>query len=740
MYNVLAGMFARGRLLVAGSAVALALVLGVAVSGLEDQIIGRGRSGPSVPDTLLLMGSPTNMGPQPALVGIGIFHPETGSFEKVLDYTPTEPLPAPDGRDLFFVQQHQVEDQLRTAIVDLASDTLRPRWSVDILARSVAEARQDPYWPGIQLAATPDRVYVAVHRPQSPEPITIVALDRVDGLERRRWQTGVADQWIRPLQIRVVGTQLYLLAMDVGPPARTMPRPDQQLVLYRFRLPDGVEDAHAVPVQIGVGGAPWPTQPTPDGRGLYALGATYSGHSVAVYFLDLATVSVEKLDLPLVAPRTDWLPYEQGPSADGRHLFVLAPTLGQLVSVDLVNRRVEQVVPIGESLQAALPPTLGGQLWGLLSGLFVQAADAKSPFVGTLQLSPDGSRLYGVGMTADTHESRGAGVVVIDTHQWRLVSRWLPRVEPSQILLSGGGSHLLVQEPPWAAAPTAGAVHVLDATTGTELSVSHPLPRAVLHSVAELYRATYGSSSSASEAPAQPELLPLASLTVTADPPATVAGRPVRIEARFVDPRTGQTVRPELPGVRFDPPTRVTARMLRNSVDDQGVVVTLQPSDFGVYQGSVQLPNTASGSPGNWTLRAEATWPDGLRRVEVQDAVVVRPTFVGTDGRSYALQLTAEGPKPRIDQDIQLRAAFVDAETGAVLPAGVALVEGLPDRVEIACYGQGVTARVFGAVDHGVYAGTVHLWAPGTWRVWATLMRPAGSAPSFVAGSLRVDS
>jgi hypothetical protein len=58
----------------------------------------------------------------------------------------------------------------------------------------------------------------------------------------------------------------------------------------------------------------------------------------------------------------------------------------------------------------------------------------------------------------------------------------------------------------------------------------------------------------------------------------------------------------------------------------------------------------------------------------------------------------------------------------------------------IACYGQGVTSRELDAVDHGIYAGTVHLWASGTWRVQATLVRADGPSASFVAGSVRVES
>ena len=109
-------------------------------------------------------------------------------------------------------------------------------------------------------------------------------------------------------------------------------------------------------------------------------------------------------------------------------------------------------------------------------------------------------------------------------------------------------------------------------------------------------------------------------------------------------------------------------------------------------------------------MRVEAEWADGLqRRVELQDAVFVQPSFTGTDGRTYVLQVSSDPSRPRVDEDTRLLAAFVDPDTGSPLPNTVSLVGGLPERMEAACYAQGVTIRVLSPVGHGAYVGTVRL-------------------------------
>ena len=670
-------MLAHPRLVLVGiGAFAIALIV-AAMQGLPDRILRSGAPAAGVPDALFVIGYPTNMGPAPPFVGVGIFRPETGTIEPIADAL-SEPTISANGRDLYFVMERQVDDQLRATVSDVATDTLRRRWTVDVATPSVAEGQPDAHSLVARAAAGRDVVYVAFHRARSPEPITMVALDRVDGFERRRWQVDVGERVVDALQLYVSpdGTRLTLLAAAAGLPGQASPLAGQ-LLLFRFRLPGAQEEVHAVPVRTSsLATGAWPPRPTPDGLGVYGLTAAYPGRAVSVEFLDFASGSLERLDLPFVAPARDLLEFAQGTSPDGRHLYVFAPSPGQMALVDLVGRRLEQTVPISFSTPITQAPSRLGHAWGPVASRLIHEADPRSR---ALQVSPDGGRMYAADLSSSTPETRGAGVLVIDTHTWQVTDRWLPGVEPSQLLLSADGDRLYVQEPPWSAAAEAGTVHVLDASSGAELSATAPLRRVMLHSLGEAYRSTFGRGPVVSEPSAAPTITPLARLTVNADPLTTLAGSPVQIEARFIDPRTGQTVSAGQSGVRYDQPARLVAHLVRDGAGLDEVPVTLHESAFGVYRSSVGLPYTPPGSPANWTVRVEAEWADGLRRqVEVRDAVFVRPSFTGSDGRSYVLQVSSEPSRPRADEDTRLLVAFVEPATGAPLPDDVSLVGGLP--------------------------------------------------------------
>jgi hypothetical protein len=207
-------------------------------------------------------------------------------------------------------------------------------------------------------------------------------------------------------------------------------------------------------------------------------------------FLDTDADGFERLELPLTTPADDWLEVQDGVSQDGRRLFVHSPRSNTVAVVDLAARRIEQV--------ASLPPTAAGapalvaRAWDLISQLFVGVAEAKSQFAGNLQLAPDGTRLYAAALAPDG--GHVSGVRVIDTRTWATLSAWLPEVEVGQILLSADGTRLFVQEQPWMTTRSAGVVHVLDASTGSELATSRGLPQTRLTSVHELYALFYGRS------------------------------------------------------------------------------------------------------------------------------------------------------------------------------------------------------------------------------------------------------
>jgi hypothetical protein len=732
-------MLARPRLVLVGvAAIAVALIV-AAVQGLPDRILRSGGLAAGVSDTLLLIGYPTNMGPPPPFVGVGLFRPEAGTIEPILNAL-SEPTISADGRDLYFIMQRQLDDQLRATLIDLATDTLQTRWRVDVTAPSAVEDRSGSEGLVAPPAAGRDLIYLALHRARSPQPITIVALDRVDGFERRRWQVDVGEWSAGALQLYMSpdNTRLaVLMAAGVPGPANS---PAGQIVLFRFRLPGGQAEAHPVAVRTSIlASSSWPPRRTPDGYGVYGLSDAYAGRASRVEFLDFATGALERVDLPFVAPARDFLDFEHGTSPDGRHLYVFAPSIGRMAIVDLADRRLEQTVPISFSTAIAQASSLLGHVREASGGRLVGDSDARSR---TLQVSPVGGRMYASDISGDisgrTPESRGGGVLVIDTNAWQVTDRWLPGVEPAQVLLSADGDRLVVQEPPWSAAAEAGRVHVLDTSTGAELSATAALPRTTVHSLGEVYRSMFGRGPTFPEPSAAPTIVP-ARLTVQAEPLMTLAGSPVQIEARFVDPRTGQTVSAGQSDVRYDPPAQVMAHAVRDAAGAEDVPVTLHQSALGVYRASVGLPYTAPGSSANWTVRVEAEWADGLRRsVELQDAVFVRPSFTGTDGRSYVLQVSSEPSRPRADEETRLLVAFVELATGSPMPDGVSLVGGLPEDMEVACYAHGVTTRVLASVGHGTYGGTVRLWSPGTWQVWVSMPLADGTSASFETGSLDV--
>jgi hypothetical protein len=193
-------MRARRQLrIIAASGVAVIALASARLVAWSSGFLRPGGESAGWSESLLLIASPTNMGPVSPLAGVGVFHAETGSFEQLFPDTLQAPTPAPDGRELYFTRFRLVGDQVRTSIADISSDTLRQRWSVDLAATPSGDARG----PLTALAASRDRVYVALHNPHAGQPITILALDRVDGFERRRWEVPVGDRALRVIDLHV---------------------------------------------------------------------------------------------------------------------------------------------------------------------------------------------------------------------------------------------------------------------------------------------------------------------------------------------------------------------------------------------------------------------------------------------------------------------------------------------------------------------------------------------------------
>lgn len=170
-------------------------------------------------------------------------------------------------------------------------------------------------------------------------------------------------------------------------------------------------------------------------------------------------------------------------------------------------------------------------------------------------------------------------------------------------------------------------------------------------------------------------LIPIAAIVPGVGPDTIAVGDRVTIEARFADPASGKMVEPGREGVRYEPPARVTA-ILTPKIGGP-VSVVLDATGYGVFRGHVILP-----WPGNWAVQVVADWPDGQRRgARANGPVVVQAAFAGSDGRRYLLRLATAPAEPVAGQPAIVRASFVDAESGAPLPAGVALGDGLPGQI-----------------------------------------------------------
>ncbi len=657
------------------------------------------QSTPPLNETMLLIAVDTN--PKPAVSGAALFHPLNAGYEPLVDgatnFTPTR-----DGKDLLFTQDLLVGADKHLGIVDVASDTLQPRWTYEAFAEKALSARQtDGRW--LRLTASDSTVYVASHRAFGDRQVTIAAIDRTDGSERARWDAQMpSNAWGADLSLSPGGTELRMLTHPDGPAAQT---------LFRFSLPDGTLITDPQPIRNDPSfGENWARRPLPDGNTMFGITETQPGRPATVSFLDLTSATVDQVDLPFKAASRELLPLEDGVSADGSRLYVYAPTLGQVAIVDLLQRRVEQVTSVDAR---AFQPNLLERALGTLGDLLVSGAEAKTPFVGHLQVAPDGKSIYAVAITAPS-DFRVEGVLAIDTQTWQVKNHWLQTAEISDIFLSSDGSTLFVQELPWSSSRSSGTVHVLDTTTGAEVSQSTSLQNVQLRSITAEYLNLYGSAPAVPAAPPLPR--PTRALTAELSAARVIANEPIQLEVRV----------PEAPSA-------VTANLLRGDVD---VALELQPAEPGVFRATFSLPQPTGGANAAWSVQAVAQWPDGVRRrVELRDALFVRPSFTGSDGRAYVLELSGS-PRVNVDSDIQV--SFVDAATGSSLPDDVSLDATLPKVMELAFFNTGSSARVFDSAAHGVYRGQIKLWSAGEWRVYAAIPRQNGVVDSLLIGDVTV--
>ncbi len=716
------------RVLAAFALVCAMMATGVIGGSLADHFAhGRSQSS-AVPDTLIEM----TYDQQARQSHVVAYVPGMKAPHPLLDGG-IDAVISPDGKQIVFTQRRQTPDGVQYAIVAFASDSLAPQWRT-VIAAGPVETQQTP-GPILTTEVTTDRVYIASHHWLSAEPITVVALNRAEGRERARWNVDLAGREGRIVSLRAApdGASLALLAslnteagVNVGPKS----------LFVRLRLLDGQEMQRLPITQTGSAASFSLDSPmTPDGHTLYQLSYGDSPTHLVLHFFDLqkgATLSA--IDLPFEG-KEDFLAYEQTISHDGKHLYVLAPTLRSLVVVNLMTRRIEDQVQVDTTaITTTGNASLFARVFGIVHGFFVQDVAAKGGLLGGMQLSPDGRTLYAVGATGRSHDTQAHGIWVIDTGGWRVMKQWLPDASPSALLLSGDGGYLTVRQ-------SRGGIRTLETASGNEIFAtdSGNSDAGSLFSLVERYRERYGKSptisTSARDLHTSP---PFAALTASVNMKTIVAGDTVTIEAQFTDPASDTPINPEMKAVRYEPPAAVTALFCRYGKIACGPSVTLTNIGYGHYRGSIPLTDA-----GSWSLQVLADWSRNEipnRQALVENAVTVRAAFIGSDGNRYSMQVTTDPGQPVAKQAATIRVAFVDAAHGTPLPPGVALFGGLPATLDADFFANGTMylLETLPARGHGVYSGPVTLGASGSWRVAVDVPAGGGATKTVPVGAVQV--
>jgi hypothetical protein len=432
-----------------------------------------------VADQLLLLDN--RAGNDPSVSSVTAYQPFAATRERLLDGVIGLPIVAPDGRQVFFLTQAHSGGEIRTALVARGDEPLKQQWTVQIAAQSEDEAVKQPFIFRVAVAA--GRVYLVAWHWQSPDSLLVRSLDRATGQERDRWPVEIGGAAIDDIGLYSAPDerQLHLFASLVAT-GSTAPR--LQEIHVRFQLLDGRQERQELttanpPTTFLYGQG---SRVTPDGRTLYRL--TFDGR---LNFFDLQNGTSPAVLPPLFAsaPGEAPLPMGQVPSHDGRTLYVVAPTRGEVAIVDLIDRRVERIVQLGGTTASVPQPGFGARLWHALRGLLVEDASANNNFTAVPQLSPDGHWLYATGATGIGAQARVGGIWVIDTAAWQVTAHWQPEVAFTPLLLGGDGHYLYAQRDDRLVA--------FDTRAGLEVFTS-PDPIGTPYSLAELYRDRYGRS------------------------------------------------------------------------------------------------------------------------------------------------------------------------------------------------------------------------------------------------------
>lgn len=661
--------------------------------------------------------------------------PETQEVRSLLEGVQLagRPTISADGQQVLISGWEETADSVTSVIYAFDSSTMNFQWRADLITEPIDP---DGVRTSTSVAVVGDRVYVAGNRWQSSDPLMFVALDRASGSQVHASTVALGDYTsnVPVLYANADGTSLSLLfALWEGAPTN----PAQAGIGYiHYQLPDLNEVSRQMPLPVDAGVLyGWGSTLAADGRTIYSLGF-YESRTPELRFFDLESgQALPSLAIPFES--TSGV-FQRVVSADGERLYVFDPTSGEMAVVNLTTRAIEQQIVVDMSVAQGDAGSWLARAWGAVRGALLQDAGAKSSLDGSMQLSPDGTRLYAISVGWDAYHSYQGepnGVMVIDTRTWQVVDRWLTDTQPYQLVLGGDGQYLYAQT---MGSPNGGQpqFRVVDTTTGQD-DLTADLPQGTVWSLAGLYRDTWGRAPEIAGVDAASiakvssgKVEPFASFEIAISKPSILAGDPVTVEARFVDPKSGEVVREGQDGVRFTPPDHVQATFNRGSDRTKDVQIVLTQAEYGVYRGAALLP-----AAGAWSLTVTSrTDGEPLRRVSEASAVVVQTALFGSDGNRYALRITTDPQKPVRDQQFAVHAEFVDTRTGASIPDGVTLPSGAPDTIRISLLpanGGGVTTDLLLPNGDGSYSGTAKVWLAGVWQINADFDGDgvAGSVP-----------
>jgi hypothetical protein len=704
----------------------------------------------TVPDLLLMQ----SYDQQTQLGGLEAWVPESSELRTILENatSPTiessAPLVSRDGSLLIYSGWQQEDATWILRLWGIESATLDVRWTTEIVSAPVAAGSA---WPELYsgMAITNELVYISWHGMDAPLPIPIHAYDIETGANAGTWEVGSDPDWASRnagtpwLAASPDGQYLHLMSQVWDSTSATA---QPQTTFVSFALPEMRETQRmlleeSVPADKRF--FPWNSAFTPDGKTLYTINGGYANDPLRVDFFETATGAfVDRVELDFGSAFE--ISQQTGLSHDGRRLFIFDAVSSRMAVVDLVARQLVTSATVDTSTIGSADRSLLGRAWDALGNLFVTDAAAKIAFRGQMQLSPDGSRLYAIGINPQT--SAPTGVLVIETTNWQVVDHWLDDQHPIKLILSGDGAYLYALTTGWANQGMTGA-RVFETATGAELVLDDDLRRVATpywtYALTDMYAATWGVvppvvGVDPNDLHPSTRTEPYARMDVSISASAILTGQPVTVELRYLNPGTGEPVT-DGDDVRYDEPDHVRALVFERN---QGAgateqTIVLARSSTGVYRGAAVLPGV-----GVWSLQVVAeTTGEPSRFVTRDDAIVVQPVLMGDDDRRYMLAVDVVEPPARAGQDVPIRVRIIDAETGEPIPDAVTLASGMPDAMmgTATLQARAITTADLTASGHGTYEGEFSFFSSGNWIISLNFPQDGVSSGGVSAGVVVVE-